>query len=147
MEQLILDDVYDVYFTSFWQTWLGCAILILLVSVFLMMLYGLIRYYRRGSRKDQVLKALRALEGESDSKKVYRELIGVIKWYAQWRFGVPKGATDYELTQLLTDEKIQKIIIDAQAVKFGHAVVLKEVMQKDIVTSITFIEETIEEEH
>ena len=155
MQELVLDDVYDVWLTSFWQTPVGYAILAVSVMAIGLLFYALIRLimrYRRGSTKDQVLRELRMLTKESNPKKLYRELTVIIKRYAQWRFGFPRGMTDYEFTTLLAElgmdgqQENQRIISEAQVVKFGHGMVLKEVIQKHIADSIAFVEVTAKEE-
>lgn len=158
MQEIVLDEVYDVWFTSFWQTPVGYGILVLIVllgiAVLTGMVYG-IMLYKRGSTKDQALRSLRSLaRSNQEEKKVYGALTSVIKHYAQWRYGMPRGMTDYELTTLLVDygcdlqqrKDMQRIFLQAQAVKFGHAQVLKETIQQDIVDSITFIESTAKKE-
>lgn len=61
---------------------------------------------------------------------------------------MPRGVTDYELTELLTtvesgsQQEVQRIIADAQAIKFGRMVTLKEQVLRDITESIAFIELT-----
>ena len=110
MQELILDDVYgvDVAFTSFWQTSLGYVTLVGICLAVLGLLYGIIRgyrSYRKGTTKDQAVRKLQSLaqkvkNNSIDSKKVYQELTGTIKSYLQWRYDMPRGATDYELTAL-----------------------------------------------
>src|SRR5262245_61969268 len=113
--ELVLDDVYDVWLTSFWQTPLGYALIglfILMALAFLYLLFRLIQA-RRGTIKEQSLRALRTLaekskKGSIETKKVYQELTGTIKVYARWRYGLPRGMTDYELTSLLLEAGCEK---------------------------------------
>ncbi len=160
MQELILDDVYgvDVAFTSFWQTSLGYVTLVGICLAVLGLLYGIIRgyrSYRKGTTKDQAVRKLQSLaqkvkNNSIDSKKVYQELTGTIKSYLQWRYDMPRGATDYELTALLgatesdqaARKEVQRIIADAQVIKFGRMVTLREQVLKDITDSIAFVELT-----
>lgn len=154
---LQLDDVYDVWLTPFWQTPVGYAILIGLALGGILLVYGLVAVLkaRRGSTKERSLRALRALsekvkKNQLDAKKVYQELTGIIKSYAQWRYGLPRGMTDYELTTLLEgvncdkkhQDEVRRIIADAQTAKFGRLEVLKSHVCNDIAAIISFVEVT-----
>jgi hypothetical protein len=156
-QELVLNDVYDVWLTSFWHTPLGYALIGFSILTALALLYLFFRLIqaRRGTTKEQSLRALRALaekskKGSIETKKVYQELTGAIKLYSQWRYGLPRGMTDYELTSLLAEagcEKMQqahvcRIMTEAQIVKFGRIEALRSQVQQDIATVITFIEET-----
>ena len=156
-EEMVLDDVYDVWLTPFWQTPLGYAILTLLAIGALALLYGLYKAIkaRRGSTKEQSLRSLRALaekykKGSIETKKVYQELTGTIKLYTRWRYGLPRGMTDYELTALLAtvdcerpqQEEVKRIVTDAQTIKFGRVEALKSQVQHDIAMVVSFIEHT-----
>ena len=156
-QEIALDDVYDVWLTSFWQTPVGYAVLALLLLTLLGSAYALYAWLqaRRGSTKERSLRALKSLalkwkNNQVDAKKAYEELTRVVKSYAQWRFGMPRGMTDYEFTSLLAGvscdkkhcENLEKIIADAQSVKFGQSDVLKSHVQQDIEAVISFIEDT-----
>ncbi len=156
-QELVLDEVYGIWATPFWQTWVGCGILFLVTGVFAAVCYALYKSIkaRRGSTKEQSLRALHTLaekakKGTGETKKIYQELTGIIKSYAQWRYGLPRGMTDYELTTLLVDvgcekaqqETVHRIIADAQMVKFGRVEALKSQIQQDISAVISFIEQT-----
>jgi hypothetical protein len=156
MEELILPDVYDVWFTSFWQTLPGYGTLcILALGVFCLgyVIIRTIRIYRRGTSKDEALRKLRALAGRASKghlelRKVYQELTDIVKSYAQWRYSLPRGMTDYELVSGLQEvgcqdavrATIERIIIDAQAVKFGQLDAPKEQVLHDIALTTSFIE-------
>lgn len=155
--ELILDDVYDVWFTSFWQTPIGYAILFLLVALGLLLLYGIITIVqrRRATTKERSLRALQLLaakvkKGNMETKKVYQELTSTLKLYSQWRYELPQGMTDYELMTVLESADCPKaqqhamvrIITDAQTVKFGQVAALKSQIHDDIKTVICFVEET-----
>ncbi len=156
-QELVLDDVYDVWFTPFWQTPVGYGILIVLVFALLALLYVIFKLLgaRRGSTKEQSLRSLRALaekykKGSIETKKVYQELTGTIKLYTQWRYDLPRGMTDYELTALLANvdcekkrqDDVRRIVTDAQMIKFGRVEALKSQVQHDIAAVVTFIEQT-----
>ncbi len=163
MQELVLDDVYDVWYTSFWQTSLGYAILIGLAVAAIIFAYVLTKIiigYMQGTTKDRALRALNLLaervkRNHVDSRKVYQELTDTIKSYTRWRYGIPRGVTDYELTALLADagcekehqEHMQRIVADAQAVKFGRIDALRQQVQKDIADVVLFIQETGEYKH
>ena len=155
--ELQLDDVYDVWLTPFWQTPVGYAILIGVALSGLLMVYAIVSAIkaRRGSTKERSLRALRALsekvkKNQLDARRVYQELTGIIKSYAQWRYGLPRGMTDYELTTLLEavncdkkhQDEMRRIIADAQTVKFGRLEVLKSHVYNDIGVVISFVEVT-----
>ena len=156
MQQLNLEEVYDVWYTSFWQTLPGYAILVILgISIPLLgyVIYKLVRAYQEGTSKDRALRSLQSLArqvqtGTADMCSVYQELTAIIKGFAQWRYFVPQGTTDYELVILLKAvgctqqhrKGIERIMIDAQGVKFGQVMTLKEQIIKDIGTVTTFVE-------
>jgi len=155
MEELQLEEVYDVAYTSFWQTLPGYAILIILgifVGISGYFLFCLFQKYRKGTDKDTALKMLRSLhlkveKGHREPQKVYQEMTSCIKKYTQWRYDIHQGVTDYELVNLLQKihvhesqlKKIDRIISDAQAVKFGRHNALKEQLLNDIADAIDFI--------
>lgn len=157
MQDLILDDVYDVWFTSFWQTWPGYVILVLLVVGVLFGLYfaiKAIKKYRLGTSKDSALRRLSELckhveLHNTDLRSVYQELTDITKSYCQWRFRMPRGMTDYELLNLLqhTDssqdhqKEVERVVTDVQAVKFGPVEPSKKQVIKDLEAIIEFITE------
>lgn len=156
MEELVLQEVYDVWFTSFWQTLPGYGTLcIIALSVFCLgyACMRAIRIYRRGTNKDEALRNLQALsgrvsKGHIELRKVYQELTDIVKSYAQWRYSLPRGMTDYELISGLQEAgcqdtmraNIERIVIDAQAVKFGQLDAPKEQVLHDIALTASFIE-------
>jgi len=155
--ELVLDDVYGIWFTPFLQTPLGYAILILSILLGMLAAYACFRFFRNRARtpKERALRALKSLEmqvkkGSVDPRKMYQSLTDIIKEYARWRYEMPRGMTDYELTVLLenTDSKtalykdIMRILIDAQTIKFGKREALKATVQNDITNVISFIEAT-----
>ncbi len=158
MKEVLLDDVYDIWYTSFWQTWVGYAILLALLLGGILLLCGLIKtlYFQRwGSTKERALRRLKGLSKKVEhksiaSKKVYQELTDTMKSYAQSQYEMPHGMTDFEFTSWLAGvgctkehcNDITRIVSDAQAVKFGFARILKKQVQKDIKVLISFIEET-----
>ena len=158
MQEVLLDDVYDIWYTPFWQTWVGYAILLALLLGGFLLLYWLIKtvYFQRwGFTKERALRRLQALRKKVehkniDSKKVYQELTDAMKSYAQSRCEMPHGMTDFEFTSWLVDagytkehrNDIVRIMSDAQAVKYGFARTLKKQVQKDIKVTISFIEVT-----
>ena len=149
MQELLLDDVYDIVPTSFWQTPVGYGILIVTGILIIAIFAYIVILLRKVSTADQAIKELRILEKESDSKRLYTELTAVIKRYLGWRYGILPSVTDYELTLFLEEQgekEMERIITDAQTVKFGYGVVLKDAMKKDIAHSIAFIEATAKEE-
>lgn len=156
-QEIILDEVYDVWYTSFWQTPLGYVILIVLALCGCLIGYALYRLIQRhrGSNKEQALRQLKLLtekvkKGQIDAKKAYQELTGVTKSYARWRFGLPNGLTDYELITLLaaTDctkeqlSKVKQVLEDAQSVKFGPVGIVQLQTEQDITAMSSFVEET-----
>lgn len=152
---LVLDEVYDVWFTPFWQTHLGYAILVGLGICLLLAFYGIMRFIRarRESCNVRSIRRLHALaekvkKGPIEARKVYQEMTDTIKTYTCWRYGLPRGITDYELTSLLADkveghqDMLGRIIADAQMAKFGRVETLKAQVQNDIDSVISFIEVT-----
>ncbi len=156
MEELVLNEVYGVWPTSFWQTLPGYAILTILgISVPLLgvIIFKAIRAYQEGTSKDKALRSLAALskkvqDGTSDMRMVYQELTDIIKGFAHWRYVIPYGTTDYELLSLLKQvdctaqqrSGIERIMVDAQGVKFGKALAPKEQVLNDITTVVSFVE-------
>ncbi len=156
MQEFVLDDVYDVWFTSFWQTLPGYAILSILALLIIFVGYLVARavyIYRTGTSKDKALRSLRALsesveKGQVELGKVYQELTDIVKSYAQWRYAMPRGMTDYELVTWLQDvgcakdqrQEIERIITDAQAVKFGCLDAPKRQVLANIDIAASFIE-------
>jgi hypothetical protein len=156
MEELVLDEVYDIWPSSFWNTLPGYALITTAIIAAMLLVYGLIKlihYYRQTSTKERALASLKKLgekvqKGSVDAHKAYHELTNIIKGFTHWRYGLPRGMTDYELSFLLTQqtldkghqEIIERIVVDAQAVKFGKLDVLKQQIQKDISDSIAFVE-------
>ncbi len=156
MQELNLDDIYDVWYTSFWQTLPGYVILIILCMTIVIGVYLIVRlvnHYRIGTSKDKALRHLRELSKQITNKKVevdkgYQMLTDVTKRYVQWRYSMPQGMTDYELIAWLEDadtsyghkQNIERIIIDAQVIKFGRVVASKKHVLNDIETVASFIE-------
>ncbi len=156
-----LDDVYNVWITSFWQTFLGKISIIMSIVCTALLCYALfklITYYRKQSTKDRVLNGLRTLKqkvekNDQDPRKVYQGLTDSIKIYAQWRFGVAQGLSDYELMTALSaqkedaksEEELRRILGQAQVIKFGLAAAQRTQMKDDIDTVITFINRTEKE--
>lgn len=156
-----LDDVYDIWVTSFWETFAGKMSIVASIVGSIFVCYGLfklIRYYRKQSTKDRVLHTLYLLKqkiekSNQDPKKVYQGLTDSIKMYAQWRFGVAHGLSDYELMTVLSaqekgvksEEGLRRILGQAQAIKFGLAAAQRTQMKEDIDTVITFIKRTEKE--
>lgn len=156
MDEIVLNEVYDVWFTSFWQTLPGYAILIILGLIVFCLIYAITRavqVYRRGTSKDAALRNLRSLslrvsKGQVELRKVYQELTDIVKSYAQWRYTLPRGMTDYELITWLKDvgcveeqrQHIERIVSDAQAVKFGRFDAPKEQVLTDISLATSFVE-------
>ncbi|MBA3752159.1 hypothetical protein H0X06_05220 [Candidatus Dependentiae bacterium] len=161
--QVVLDDVYDVWLTPFWQTFAGKSVLVLFFISAILISYGvwrLIVYYRTRSAQDQALYALQSLKlkvekSEPDPKKIYQSLTDIIKAYAQWRYGIPRGSSDYELmvalnayeNDLKVEEDLRRIMSQAQIVKFGLAVAQKAQMREDIDRIISFIKKADTVEH
>lgn len=152
MQELVLDDVYDIIFTSFWQTIPGYGILIFLTVVLLSVLVGsyyLIVRYRQGTVKDQILVQLSRLVRECteyNGVQTYQELTTLLKRYAHWRFDVSKGVTDYELVYDLAvnqeqKELLKRVVSDAQAIKFGA----KKSSVKQLVADIQAVRMFIEQ--
>lgn len=155
-QELILDDIYDVWYTSFWQTPVGYGILFLLLCASVSMIIISIFWLRarRGSYKEQALRNLRQLYTKAqkggESKKIYQELTRIIKVYTQCHYGLPRGLTDYELTAMLDSlgcdkqqqDDLRRIFMDAQMVKFGAAVTARVHLEKDIGSAISFIQIT-----
>ncbi len=156
MEEITLNEVYGIWHTSFWQTLPGYAILSTLALIVFCLGYLIVRSvlrYRRGTTKDEALRNLRVLagqvsKGQVELRKVYQELTDIVKSYAQWRYAMPQGMTDYELITWLKEvgcedtlrKSIEHIIADAQAVKFGRFDAPKEQVLKDIAQTTSFIE-------
>ncbi|MBA2306799.1 DUF4381 family protein [Candidatus Dependentiae bacterium] len=155
-----LDDVYDVWVTSFWQTFAGKISIVAGIIVTALVCYGLfklIKQYRKQSIKDRALKGLRALrqrveKNNQDPKKVYQGLTTLIKMYAQGRFGLVPGLSDYELMTALStkqggkdEESLRRIMEQAQVIKFGLAAAQRTQMKEDIDTVINFITMTEKE--
>ena len=156
MQELALNEVYGVWSTSFWQTLPGYAILTILgISIPLLgfAIYRMVRAYQEGTSKDKALRGLKVLAdkvqtGTHDMRGVYHELTDIIKGFAQWRYLIPYGTTDYELVFLL--EKvgcvmshragIERILVDAQGAKFGHVLTPKRQVLDDITTVTSFVE-------
>lgn len=157
MEELVLNEVYDVWYTSFWQTLPGYGILTILgISIPLLGygIYRLVAAYRIGTSKDKALRCLKALaervrNGTNDIRGVYQELTDILKGFAQWRYVIPQGTTDYELMSLLKKagcssihcQGVERIMIDAQGVKFGQVLAPKGQVLKDIEAVAAFIED------
>ena len=155
MNELILDDVYDVWFTSFWQTWPGYAILITSVVVTVFVLYSIVKViarYRRGTRKDRALRHLAGLmkrveHEEVPARFIYREITDTAKRFSEWRYHLPRGMTDAELVSSLKEyhtaqnpaPTLEDVISHAQSVKFGHVVASKQQILEDIAAVISFI--------
>jgi hypothetical protein len=158
-----LDDVYDVWTTSFWQTFIGKITIVAGIVGAILLCYGiykLIKKYRVQSTKERALQGLRMLKqrvekADQDSKKVYQLLTEHIKTYTQWRFHLAKGLSDYELMSALSNhelsahnqEELRRIMSQAQAIKFGLAVAQRAQMKHDIDTVISFITSTEQEMH
>jgi len=156
MQELALNEVYEVWYTSFWQTLPGYAILTILgISIPLLgyLVFRMVRAYQEGTSKDRALRNLQSLTkkvqtGTGDMRGVYQELTDIIKGFAQWRYLLPHGTTDYELVSLLKEvgctkshrTGIERIMVDAQGVKFGGVMTPKEQVVKDITTVTSFIE-------
>ena len=156
MQELFLNEVYGVWYTSFWQTLPGYAILIMLgitIPLLGFVIYKMVRAYQEGTSKDKALRCLKALSskvrtGTADMRGVYQELTDIIKGYAQWRYLIPSGTTDYELVSLLKNvgcspqhcAGIERIMVDVQGVKFGRVMTPKEQVLKDITTVTSFVE-------
>jgi hypothetical protein len=156
MEELSLNEVYGVWYTSFWQTLPGYAILTIIALTVCCLTYLIVRavnVYRRGTSKDEALCNLRILQdrvskGQIDLRKVYQELTNIVKSYSQWRYAMPRGMTDYELIVWLNKVEcqgalrgdIERIMSDAQAVKFGQFNAPKERILHDIAMTISYIE-------
>lgn len=156
MQELQLEEVYGIWYTSFWRTPVGMASLIGLFLLALLLLYVLmkaIQVYRLGSTKDQALRMLRALNQKIErnqltTTRAYQELTTILKGYARWRFEMPRGVTDYELTTWLAHAGCEKeqcsgvgrVMADAQAIKFGAATTLKKQAQEDVLLIISFVE-------
>lgn len=155
MEELVLNEVYDVWYTSFFQTLPGYAILTILAFIVFSVGYLMVRalqIYRKGTSKDAALRSLQALsarvsQGPVELRKVYRELTDIMKSYSQWRYALPRGMTDYEVVSQLKEvgcqddmrKEIERIISDAQAVKFGRLDAPKEQVLSDIAAVTAFI--------
>ena len=155
MEELKLEEVYDVVYTSFWQTLPGYGILIILgifVGIAGYFIFQAVQNYRNGTDKDTALRILRSLaakveKGSLEHQKIYQELTTCIKRYAQWRYDIQRGVTDYELVSSLTRiplqesqiKKIDRIISDSQAIKFGRHSASKEQLLTDIADAQEFI--------
>ena len=156
-----LDDVYEVWTTSLWQTQVGKLLILASIMGALGLCYALfklIKYYRIQSTKDRALYGLRALKQkiertEEDPRHVYQRLTDIIKMYAQWRFGLAHGLSDYELMTALgsfqkdlkKEEGLQRIMGQAQVIKFGLAGAQRAQMKEDIETVIAFIATTEQE--
>ena len=157
MQELSLDEVYGVWYTSFWQTLPGYVILTIIgISIPLLgfAIYRMVRAYQEGTTKDKAIRLLKDLsskvsQGTTDMRGVYQELTDIIKSYAQWRYLIPRGTTDYELVSLLESVgcsneqcgRIERIMVDVQGVKFGRLLTLKDQVLKDITTVTLFVEE------
>jgi hypothetical protein len=156
MQELQLEEVYGIRYTSFWRTPIGTASLIGTFLLALLLLYVLMRaiqIYRLGSKKDQALRMLRVLNQKLErnqltTSRAYQELTTILKGYARWRYDMPRGVTDYELTTWLTHagcEKgqcsgVERVMADAQAIKFGAATAPKKQAQEDVLLIISFVE-------
>lgn len=153
--QVELDEVYGVIVTSFWQTVLGKIVVLVGVVGALFLLYALFKWikrYRALSTKERALHTLKALKhkvekSDQDPKKVYLALTDTIKMYAQWRFGIERGLSDYELMAALNsqgqtsslEESLRRIMSQAQVVKFGLVPAQRTQMKEDIDTVMGFI--------
>jgi hypothetical protein len=157
MQELVLNEVYDIWPTSFWQTLPGYAILAILgIGIFLLgyAIYKMVIAYQEGTSKDKALRSLKELSkkvqssGTSDSRGVYQELTDIIKGFARWRYLIPLGTTDYELVDTLKEvgctkeqcQGVERIMIDAQGVKFGQSLAPKDQVLKDIEVVTLFVE-------
>lgn len=157
IQDLVLDDVYDIWYTSFWQTPLGYAILIFLALVLFLSAWGvykLIENYR-ASTKERTLRQLRALaekvrQGRYQPKRVYQQLTDAVKSYITWHYSLPRGTTDSEVIIMLKSttstperqEQVKKVFDDAQRIKFGPTEDLQTQAEADIASMISFVEET-----
>jgi hypothetical protein len=159
MQEIVLDEVYGVRYTSFWNTFYGymliAAVILFTALIIAGAIFAVLRY-RRESTAERTIRNLKRLaerleRGALDNRKIYQELTRLIKNYSQWQFQLPRGITDYELTTMLCqissleEERrapIERIISDAQAVKFGGIDLLKRQVQRDIADSIMFVKST-----
>ena len=158
MDQLVLDEVYDIVDTSFWRTLPGYGVLFLGVILLGLASYGILRVvknYWRGTSKDRALKNLRKLSaqvesGQSELKAVYQRLTMIAKGFTQWRYGMPRGATDYEFITYLNStenplksrKEVERVFSEAQVVKFGQLEVPKEQVLRDIEAVRFYIEQS-----
>lgn len=155
--ELHLDDVYDIWYTSFWQTPLGYGILILLSLIACLIIFGIVWLIKRykESPKERSIRQLRALAEQAKKgkpqKKIYQELTHIMKTYLQSMYDLPQGITDNEVLPLLVAQgyekehihTVQNIFEAAQQIKFGVENESGTRVEQDIAVMRLFIEKPL----
>ncbi len=161
---LILDPVYGIWYTPWWQTSFGCAVLVLIgVSCLMLVVYGIKKWYTTYALRPEVwaIKQLAQIrknvtENRQSNEKAYVLVTAVLKGYLASRYSMPMQAlTDTECLVLLEAqvhrsnehaknafELLVTIIRRAQQVKFAASQCLIEQTQDDITNAMLFVDYT-----
>lgn len=161
-KEIILDEVYDIIPTSFWQTWVGylaIAGIALASLLFVFLIVKLILWYTQtpaNKAKKQLLNLRKNLDKPYLSKTVYTQLILILKQYITSRFQIKfVGLTDTEIIEQLKLADCPKNLIDqlkpvidhAQVAKFGYSEIEKKSIEHDINGTLNFVEESKDVAH
>lgn len=166
-QRLKLDEVYGLWYTSFWKTSIGYTIIIISAILVLFFLIWLIKKFVFAQKKltysdiaRSKLNKLLSLKADNqhEYKEIYSALTNILKNYIQSNYRyiqgnyriIKQGITDMEMVEELntaiSDEKlsliIKNIVEHAQAVKFAHQDIIKQQAQDDIVNALLFIDQT-----
>jgi hypothetical protein len=156
--ELILNEIYDIWYTPWWQISYGYGIILVLGLVGLIFCGVCVYWFKKRSLTPQqkAIKELRALtlRAITDHKsiqQIYAEMTASLKKYiaARYRSSL-HGSTDYEciilLKKLLGQDSlivpIENLMRTAQEVKFARTMVLVKQIKEDIAGAMLFIERT-----
>lgn len=151
---LELTEVYGIWPTSFWQTWLWYGILgIGGVSILVGAYVLIVRYNALRNRFPAPLLAALTNMGKvhyatlKEYDSAYSKLTAILKRYMQALYkDIPQGATDEELLMYLKQkshkeayDRMSDLIRHAQTVKFAHQEIAQKNIRDDIMYAISFI--------
>ena len=168
MQQLpLLDDVYDIWYTPWWQMPLGYGTIIIVSSIIIILsAYRVKNWYNRFllQPERQAIKQLSCLYKEISEKNknaqvVYPVVTTVLKKYIAKRYQLTtQGATDSECIMILENiseqvnkntyvdkeiiELFSQLMNNAQKVKFGYYEISSKQVQDDITNALLFVERT-----